>query len=163
MVKGERQRQDDLEELRAHRGSAMTYPLLLLIESLQFLLLGAQLPFQLPASSLESLCILPNQRRRRWVQHPAPLVSSLVSMHLNSLASWTTNPFSLGGPSLRLQRPTYSTSEDPQDQINALRCARKLSMNVTTFCGSILLCFPTQRGQPPVERYMEKRSLSLTH
>lgn len=86
MVEGVRQRLDELEEMRAHTVSAVTYPPLLLIEPLQLLLLGAQLLFQLPAASLESLCVLPNQRRRQRVPHPAPIVPSLVSTHLNSPA-----------------------------------------------------------------------------
>ena len=93
MVEGVRQRQAELEELRAHDVSTVAYLPLLLIESL--LLLGAQLLFQLPAASLESLCVLPSWRRRQWVLHSARLVSSLVSMHLNSLTSWTTDSFLL--------------------------------------------------------------------
>jgi hypothetical protein len=95
MVEGVRQRQAELEELRAHDVSTVAYLPLLLIESLQLLLLGAQLLFQLPAASLESLCVLPSWRRRQWVLHSARLVSSLVSMHLNSLTSWTTDSFLL--------------------------------------------------------------------
>lgn len=96
MVEDGRQRQDELEELRAHEVSTVAYLPLLLIESLQLLLLGTQFLFQLPAASLESLCVLPSRRRRQWVLHPARLVSNLLSMRLNSLTSWTTtDSFSL--------------------------------------------------------------------
>lgn len=48
-------------ECRAGALRTRTYPLLLLDEPLQFLLLGEQLPFQLLTARLEPLRVLPSQ------------------------------------------------------------------------------------------------------
>lgn len=88
----------ELDALRGHGFCALTYPALLLSETLQLLLLGAQLLFQLPTAGLEPLCVLSSQQRRQWVLHPAHLAFSLGRTHVNTLiswASWATNPFSL--------------------------------------------------------------------
>lgn len=81
---------DELDELRDQGVCAVTHPALLLDETFQLLLLGAQLLFQLSTAGLEPLCVLPSQKRRQWVLHPAHPTYSLGSMHLNSFISWAS-------------------------------------------------------------------------
>lgn len=78
----------ELDALKGHGVCAVTYPALLLDETLQLLLLGAQLLFQLPTAGLKPLCVLPSQQIRQWVLHPAHLAFSLGRMHVNTLISW---------------------------------------------------------------------------